>query len=172
MTQEVSGTRPRGLVNMRMPHVTSSEPFEQFYLAEATAVFQTVYLLCRDRGIAEDATREAFARAFERWERLRNQPWAEGWVTRTAINVAKRRLRRHPAPFPPSGHDPDLDEGDRSVARGRPASRSSTTGPDPPSPRRQTCLRNRADHGVCGGNRASTSRESVRRPPQGFRRSE
>lgn len=83
-------------------------------------MFQTVYLLCRDRGIAEDATQEAFARAFERWERLRNESWAGGWVTRTAINVTKRRLRRRPSPSPPPDQETDLDEAIdlwRAVAR-------------------------------------------------------
>ena len=57
-------------------------------------MFRTVYLLCGDRVLAEDATQEAFARALERWERLRTQPWTGGWVTTTALNVARRGMRR------------------------------------------------------------------------------
>ncbi len=71
--------------------------FERFYMSEAKAVFNAVYLLCRDRALAEDATQEAFARAFERWDRLGAQPWAAGWVVTTALNVAKRGLRRRRA---------------------------------------------------------------------------
>jgi RNA polymerase sigma-70 factor (ECF subfamily) len=66
-------------------------------------VYRAVYLLCRDRGVAEDATQEAFARCLARWERLADRPWVAGWVTTTAMNVARRALRRHPetaAPMP------------------------------------------------------------------------
>jgi RNA polymerase sigma-70 factor, ECF subfamily len=71
--------------------------FERFYRREAQPVFSAVFLLCRDRALAEDATQEAFARAFERWKRLGREPWAAGWVTTTALNVARRGLRRRPA---------------------------------------------------------------------------
>ena len=74
--------------------------FRELYEAEARAVFATVYLLCRDRALAEDATQEAFARALERWGRLRGKPWAAGWVATTALNVAKRWLRRNRLPEP------------------------------------------------------------------------
>jgi RNA polymerase sigma-70 factor (ECF subfamily) len=47
-----------------------------------------------DRGIAEEATQEAFARCLERWRRLGDQPWVAGWVTTTAMNQARRMLRR------------------------------------------------------------------------------
>jgi DNA-directed RNA polymerase specialized sigma24 family protein len=46
--------------------------FEQFYQREAQAVFATVFLFCRNQAVAEDATQEAFARALERWHRLRS----------------------------------------------------------------------------------------------------
>ncbi len=81
--------------------------FERFYETEARAVFSAVFLLCRDRDRAEDATQEAFARAFARWNRLGSQPWAAGWVTTTALNVARRGLRRRrPAPETPQGGNP------------------------------------------------------------------
>ncbi len=74
-------------------------------------MFGAVFLLCRDRPLAEDATQEAFARAFARWERLGSQPWAGGWVTTTAMNVARRALRKRPAPG--ARHHPDpVDEVD------------------------------------------------------------
>ena len=74
--------------------MTPEPGFERFYETEAPSVFRAVYLLCGDRVLAEDATQEAFARALERWERLRTQPWAGGWVTTTALNVARRGMRR------------------------------------------------------------------------------
>jgi RNA polymerase sigma-70 factor (ECF subfamily) len=75
--------------------VKTDSAFERFYTNEAKAVFTAVYLMCRDRQLAEDATQEAFARALERWARLEPQPWAAGWVVTTALNVARRSLRRH-----------------------------------------------------------------------------
>lgn len=80
------------LVHQRGRVETDSD-FERFYENETRRVFATVFLLCRDRAMAEDATQEAFARAFERWGRLRSQPWAGGWVTTTALNLARRALR-------------------------------------------------------------------------------
>lgn len=68
--------------------------FERLYEAEFPAVFRAVYLLCGDRSVAEDAAQEAFARALARWRRLRDRSWVGGWVTTTALNVARRSLRR------------------------------------------------------------------------------
>jgi RNA polymerase sigma-70 factor, ECF subfamily len=88
--------------------VKTDPAFERFYTSEAKAVFTAVYLMCRDRQLAEDATQEAFARALERWECLEPQPWAAGWVTTTALNVARRSLRRRRAwPMPRELHDPE-----------------------------------------------------------------
>ena len=88
--------------------------FERFYEREAQAVFSAAVLLCRDREQAEDATREAFARALARWNRLGPQPWAAGWVTTTAPVVSLAVSR--PIPLARSRH--------RSAA-GRGTSRSS-----------------------------------------------
>lgn len=68
--------------------------FERFYMGEAKAVFTAVYMMCRDKELAEDATQEAFARALERWDRLEPHTWAAGWAMTTALNVARRSLRR------------------------------------------------------------------------------
>jgi RNA polymerase sigma-70 factor (ECF subfamily) len=57
-------------------------------------------------GSHEDATQEAFARALERWPRLREQSWVTGWVTSTALNAARRLQRRrwlHRAETAPMG---------------------------------------------------------------------
>jgi len=74
--------------------VNADPAFRRLYEAEGPSVFQAVYLLCRDRAVAEDATQEAFARALERWGRLGDQAWVGGWVMSTALNVARRSLRR------------------------------------------------------------------------------
>jgi RNA polymerase sigma factor (sigma-70 family) len=93
--------------------------FQQLYEAEFPAVFRAVYLLCGDRSDAEDATQEAFARALERWNRLKDEPWVGGWIMSTALNAARRagRLHRRQAPMeeavPETARTPgaDVDSG-------------------------------------------------------------
>ena len=70
--------------------------FEELYRGEHATVFRTVFAVCGNRTVAEDATQEAFARALERWRRLKDRPWVAGWVTTTALNSARRALRRRP----------------------------------------------------------------------------
>lgn len=67
--------------------------FEDFYAAEYDRVFDSAFAFSGDRDAATDATQEAFARAFARWRRLSRKEWAGGWVTTTALNVLRRRLR-------------------------------------------------------------------------------
>jgi RNA polymerase sigma-70 factor, ECF subfamily len=89
--------------------VSPDQRFDEFYKDRFGMVFATVYLLTSDPATAEDATQEAFLRAFERWRRLADEPWAAGWVTTTAMNVAKRRLRRRRPvePVGPSAPEPE-----------------------------------------------------------------
>jgi DNA-directed RNA polymerase specialized sigma24 family protein len=94
--------------------VRTDEGFARLYAQEFGTVFRAVFLLCGDRVAAEDATQEAFARALERWKRLRDQSWAAGWVATTALNVARRALRRRPEPgtldaVPAPGPENSLD---------------------------------------------------------------
>lgn len=70
--------------------------FRDLYEREFPAVFRAAYALSGDRELAEDAAQEAFARALSRWRRLSGESWAAGWITTTALNVARRGLRRRP----------------------------------------------------------------------------
>jgi RNA polymerase sigma-70 factor (ECF subfamily) len=74
--------------------VRADPRFEELYRSEFQAVFRAVLAVCGDRHVAEEATQEAFARALERWRRLRDRSWAAAWVTTTAMNAARRSLRR------------------------------------------------------------------------------
>lgn len=84
--------------------------FEAFYGDRFRPTFATVYLLTGNSAVAEDATQEAFLRAFERWRRLADQPWVAGWVTTTALNVARRKLRRRHQPETVRSGHPDAEE--------------------------------------------------------------
>jgi RNA polymerase sigma-70 factor, ECF subfamily len=83
------------------------------YRREFPSVFRAAYLVCGDRDLAEEATQEAFARALARWRRLGAQPWVGGWITTTALNIARRQLRRRPErsadPAPAIDHAAILD---------------------------------------------------------------
>ena len=67
--------------------------FETFYQGEFDDVFRGCVLMTGSREVAMDATQEAFTRAFVRWRRLRQHPWAGGWVMTTALNLCRRRAR-------------------------------------------------------------------------------
>ena len=78
-----------------------SRSFDEFCQLEYRRVFSAAFLFCGNREIAEDATQEAFSRAFARWGRLGNEPWVSGWVMTTAMNICRktaRRLLRRPPP--------------------------------------------------------------------------
>jgi RNA polymerase sigma factor (sigma-70 family) len=89
--------------------VKPDQQFEELYRGEYAPVFRTTYLMCRSRTLAEDVTQEAFARALAQWGRLRDKPWVAGWVTTTALNVARRNLRhrRVADQLPPDSHEAD-----------------------------------------------------------------
>lgn len=52
------------------------------------------WALCGNAAVAEDAVQEAFARALERWSRVRNHPDVRGWIMKTALNEIRRVSRR------------------------------------------------------------------------------
>jgi RNA polymerase sigma-70 factor (ECF subfamily) len=76
--------------------MTEGAGFRELYEQEFAAVYRAAYALSGDRSLAEDAAQEAFARALARWRRLGREPWAGGWVMTTALNVARRQMRRRP----------------------------------------------------------------------------
>ena len=78
--------------------MTDSDGFDEFFAAHHLAVFRTVALACGDPTTAEDATQEAFARAYVRWRRVSAMARPVGWVTVTAMNEVRRRKRRPAAP--------------------------------------------------------------------------
>ena len=67
---------------------------EEIYEELFPKVFRAALLVCGDRQTAEDSTQESFARALERWDRLRFHDHLEGWLMTTAIRVAIRSSKR------------------------------------------------------------------------------
>jgi RNA polymerase sigma-70 factor (ECF subfamily) len=70
--------------------------FDETYARSARAALR----LTGDRGVAEEIAAEALTRAYVRAGRLCRHPCPEGWVVRTAINLAIDNVRRRPPPVP------------------------------------------------------------------------
>lgn len=68
--------------------------FEVFFRGEVGRVLAVVLALRGASVGAEDVAQEAFARAFERWERVGRMDRPDLWVQRVALNLATSRLRR------------------------------------------------------------------------------
>lgn len=89
--------------------MTFDPEFQRLYETEFVKAFRAALVVCGNRSVAEEAAQEAFARALERWNRLRDQPWAAGWVIRTAMNHARRSMRRRPLARADVTSSADLD---------------------------------------------------------------
>jgi RNA polymerase sigma-70 factor (sigma-E family) len=78
--------------------------FDEFVAASADRLVRTAYLLCGDRGHAEDLVQTALLRTARRWRTARTQP--EAYARRVVVNLAKDRWRdlaRRPAEAPMDG---------------------------------------------------------------------
>jgi len=65
--------------------------FEAFVADASGRLMRTAYLLCGDRGHAEDLVQTALFRTARRWRRARQQP--EAYARRVVVNLAKDRRR-------------------------------------------------------------------------------
>ena len=65
--------------------------FEAFVADASGRLMGTAYLLCGDRGHAEDLVQTALLRTARRWPRARQQP--EAYARRVLVNLAKDRWR-------------------------------------------------------------------------------
>jgi len=97
--------------------------FDRLYRVTYQRIFATLMLILRDPAAAEDATQEAYLRAFRAWDRWKQDAPAEAWIYRIALNVAfthrrrerlhevgevLRRLGRPKTPDPTEAAHPDL----------------------------------------------------------------
>ena len=70
------------------------DDFDSWYRIEHKRVLATTIMLCgSDYARAEDAVNAAFVKALTRWSTVREMDAPGGWVTRVALNNAKRSLR-------------------------------------------------------------------------------
>lgn len=69
-------------------------PFEEFFEAERDRLFGLLFLVTADRGEAEEIAQDAFVAIWERWDRIHVLENPSGYLTRTAINLFRKRHRR------------------------------------------------------------------------------
>jgi RNA polymerase sigma factor (sigma-70 family) len=69
--------------------------FANWYRQEYPRVATTLALATRNDAAAEDATAEAFAKALERWHRVRKMERPTAWVYVVAVNQLRRDLLRN-----------------------------------------------------------------------------
>ncbi len=70
------------------------EDFDLLYKATYQRVYAALVVILRNPAAAEDATQEAFLRAFRSWQHWKQEAPAEAWIYRIALNVAFSHRRR------------------------------------------------------------------------------
>jgi RNA polymerase sigma-70 factor (sigma-E family) len=74
--------------------VLDAEDFDEFYRSTRVRVSAYVYALTGDLTEAQDATQDAYARAWERWAKVRTYDSPEAWVRTVARRLATNRWRK------------------------------------------------------------------------------
>lgn len=69
--------------------------FGDWYACHHPRLLTALSLLTGDIELARDITAEAFSRALERWDRVEGMANAAGWTYTVALNLLRRRRRRH-----------------------------------------------------------------------------
>ena len=76
-----------------------SDEFDDFYAESVFRVSGYVYALSGDRGETEDVVQEAYARAWQHWDKLTAYGDPEAWVRTVAYRIRVSQWRRVTARF-------------------------------------------------------------------------
>jgi RNA polymerase sigma-70 factor (ECF subfamily) len=97
--------------------VRDPDDFDVFYAGTVRRVTSYLYTVTGSRAEAEDAAQEAYARAWQRWDKISGYGDPEGWVRtvgyRIAVNTWRKAVtraaahRRHGVPDDQPGLSPD-----------------------------------------------------------------
>jgi len=68
--------------------------FDEFYESYFDRVGRALVLAGADRDLARDTAQEAFARALQRWRKVREMDRPDGWVYVVAMNQLREHWRR------------------------------------------------------------------------------
>jgi RNA polymerase sigma-70 factor (ECF subfamily) len=82
------------MVQVGAEHVVPGQTFEEFFRVSRVRVLGALLLITRDRHLAEDASQEAYHRAYRDWDRISALDRPDMWVLRVASNIAVSRWRR------------------------------------------------------------------------------
>jgi len=78
----------------------AADDFDTCFRDLFARVARTAALVSRDAGLGPDIAQEAFARLYERWDRIDSAEHARNFAFRVAVNLARSHLRRRLAvPF-------------------------------------------------------------------------
>jgi RNA polymerase sigma-70 factor (ECF subfamily) len=69
--------------------------FDVFFRGSIDRIVGSLLLITRDVHAAEDATQDAYARAYQRWTRVRSLERPDLWVLRVATNLAINSWKKH-----------------------------------------------------------------------------
>jgi RNA polymerase sigma-70 factor, ECF subfamily len=75
--------------------MTNAQQFEAFMQNYQNMVFSTAMRLLAKQAEAEDVSQEVFLRAYERFDQLRDNPSAGGWLKTVATNLSLNHLARY-----------------------------------------------------------------------------
>ena len=70
------------------------DDFDAFYAATAPSLVRQVHAFTGDLAEAQDCVQEAYARAWQRWSRIREYDVPAAWVRQVACRLAVSRFRR------------------------------------------------------------------------------
>lgn len=76
------------------PPLAIVEDFDEFFRTSTDRVYRALVLATGDRDLAEEATAEAMAQAFQHWAKVSTYDSPTGRVYRVGLNWATSRLRR------------------------------------------------------------------------------
>lgn len=77
------------------PDLDSGDSFRWLFTTEYQEIVRTVFLIVRDRELAEDLTQEAFIQLLGHWAKVTEYDRPGAWVRRVAIRLAVRECRRN-----------------------------------------------------------------------------
>jgi RNA polymerase sigma factor (sigma-70 family) len=84
--------------------VPATLDFDECFRDLFPGVARAAALVARDRQLGPDIAQEAFARLYERWDRIESHDHARNFAYRVAVNLARSHMRRRiAAPFGLSG---------------------------------------------------------------------
>ncbi len=78
----------------RRPATTPTDVFERFCSQEHAPIANALGWALGSHDLGREATDEAFARAFERWDSVHAMSNPAGWVYRVGLNWGRRRIWR------------------------------------------------------------------------------